>query len=83
MEEHPRAAIAEYVAELTEPRVERTKRHLVLDIFVIALGAVICGAEGWVDVEAYGKAKEEWLRQFLVLPHGIPSHDTFARVLAR
>jgi len=83
MEEHPRAAITEDFAELTDPRVERTKRHLLLDILVIALCAVICGAEGWVDLEAYGKAKEEWLRQFLLLPHGIPSHDTFARVLAR
>lgn len=83
MDEHPGAAITEYFAELTDPRVERTKRHLLLDILVIALCAVICGAEGWVDLEAYGKAKEEWLRQFLALPHGIPSHDTFARVLAR
>lgn len=83
MEENPRAAITEYFAELTDPRVERTKRHLLLDMLVIALCAVICGAEGWVDLEAYGKAKEGWLRQFLLLPHGIPSHDTFARVLAR
>jgi predicted transposase YbfD/YdcC len=83
MEERGRAAITEHFAELTDPRVERTKRHLLLDILVIALCAVICGAEGWVDLEAYGKAKEEWLRQFLLLPHGIPSHDTFARVLAR
>lgn len=83
MEEHVGAAITEYFAELTDPRVERTKRHLLLDILVSALCAVICGAEGWADVEAYGKAKEAWLRRFLVLPHGIPSHDTFARVLAR
>ena len=83
MDTDPKAAITEYFAELTDPRVERTKRHLLLDILVIALCAVICGAEGWVDLEAYGKAKEAWLRQFLVLPHGIPSHDTFARVLAR
>ncbi len=83
MEEHPSAAITEYFAELTDPRVERTKRHLLLDILVIALCAVICGAEEWVDLEAYGKAKEEWLRQFLLLPHGIPLHDTFARVRAR
>ena len=75
MEEQPSASIVEYFAELTDPRVERTKRHLLLDIFVIALCAVICGAEGWVDLEAYGKAKEKWLRQFLALPHGIPAHD--------
>jgi predicted transposase YbfD/YdcC len=83
MEERPSAPIGEYFAELTDPRVERTKRHLLMDILVIALCAVLCGAEGWVDLETYGKAKENWLRQFLALPHGIPSHDTFARVLAR
>jgi len=52
MEERVGAAITEYFAELTDPRVERTKRHLLLDILVIALCAVICGAEGWADVEA-------------------------------
>jgi len=50
---------------------------------VIAICAVICGADTWVEMEAYGRAKEPWLRRFLCLPHGIPSHDTFARVLAR
>ncbi len=75
--------ISEYFADLTNPRVERGKRHALLDILVIALCAVICGADSWVEREAYGKAKEEWLREFLALPNGIPTHDTFARVLAR
>src|SRR5499433_4239593 len=83
MEEHPSARISEYFAALTDPRVERGKRHALLDIFVIAICAVICGADTWVEMEAYGKAKYDWLKQFLVLPYGIPSHDTFARVLAR
>jgi hypothetical protein len=77
------ATIQEYFAEVTDPRVERTKLHLLVDILVIALCAVICGADTWVEIEACGKAKEGWLRQFLALPNGIPSHGTFARVLAR
>lgn len=77
------ATIATYFAELSDPRVERTRLHELLDILVIAICAVICGADSWVEMEAYGCAKEKWLRQLLALPHGIPSHDTFGRVLAR
>jgi predicted transposase YbfD/YdcC len=77
------ATIAAYFAELNDPRVERTRLHELGDILVIAICAVICGADSWVEMEAYGRAKEHWLRQFLALPYGIPSHDTFARVLAR
>jgi predicted transposase YbfD/YdcC len=77
------AAIGAYFATVTDPRVDRTKLHLLLDILVIEICAVICGADTWVEMEAYGRAKEQWLRQFLALPNGIPSHDTFARVLAR
>ena len=57
--------------------------HELRDTLVIWICAVICGADSWVEMEAYGRAKEKWLRQFLALPHGIPSHDTFARVLAQ
>ena len=77
------ATLQEHFVELTDPRVDRGKLHLLLDILVIALCAVICGADTWVEMEAYGKAKYEWLKGFLALPNGIPSHDTFARVLAR
>ncbi len=77
------ATLQEHLAELTDPRMDRGKLHLLLDILVIAICAVICGADTWVEMEAYGRAKEEWLKQFLPLPNGIPSHDTFARVLAR
>jgi predicted transposase YbfD/YdcC len=77
------ATLQEHFGELTDPRVDRGKLHLLLDILVIALCAVICGADTWVEMAAYGRAKEEWLKQFLLLPNGIPSHDTFARVLAR
>lgn len=70
-------AIRSHFAALPDPRVERTKRHALLDILTIALGAVICGADSWVEVERFGRAKRNWLRSFLVLPHGSPSHDTF------
>lgn len=71
-----------YFAALPDPRVARARRHELLDILAIALCAVLCGADTWVDVEAFGKAKLGWLRSFLPLPNGIPSHDTFGRVFA-
>ncbi len=76
-------SIRDHFAALPDPRIERTKRHQLLDILTIALCAVIGGADSWVEVEEFGKAKRTWLAQFLVLPHGIPSHDTFGRVFAR
>src|SRR5437879_236397 len=74
-----------YFGAVPDPRIDRTKQHLLLDILVIALCAVICGAEGWEDMEAFGRAKEPFLRDHLglELPHGIPSHDTFRRVFGR
>jgi predicted transposase YbfD/YdcC len=83
METSQLGRLSEHFARLPDPRVDRTKRHLLLDIVVIAVCAVICGADTWVDIEEYGRAKYEWLKRFLPLPHGIPSHDTFARVFAR
>ncbi len=56
---------------------------MLLDIITVALCAVICGADGWVAVETFGRAKATWLRTFLALPGGIPSHDTFGRIFAR
>jgi predicted transposase YbfD/YdcC len=75
-------SILEHFAELPDPRVERTRRHRLQDIVTIAICAVICGAEGWTDMELFGKAKESWFRTFLELPNGIPSHDTFGRVIS-
>lgn len=68
---------------MTDPRVERTKEHLLIDIVAIAILAVISGAEGCVGIETYGQAKSDWLKSFLELPNGIPSHDTFSRVFSR
>jgi predicted transposase YbfD/YdcC len=79
----PKTTIADHFSNIDDPRVERTKQHKLIDIITIAICAVICGADSWVAIETYGLAKYEWLQQFLELPNGIPSHDTFARVFAR
>ena len=79
----PKITIADHFADIEDPRVERTRQHKLIDIITIAICAVICGGEGWTDIETYDLAKYEWLKQFLELPNGIPSHDTFSRVFAR
>ena len=79
----PKITIADHFAVIKDPRIDRTKRHKLIDIMTIAICAVICGADGWVAIETYGCAKYEWLKTFLELPNGIPSHDTFARVFAQ
>jgi len=65
-----------------DPRVDRSRRHKLVDILVIALCGFLAGCEGWVDVELFGISKRKWLEKFLELPNGIPSHDTFGRVFA-
>ena len=77
------ASLTEHFGSLVDPRIDRTKRHNLMDIVTIALCGVIAGADSWVDVEAFGKRKAEWLRKMLDLPNGIPSHDTFGRVFAQ
>ena len=77
-----RLSLVEHFAALEDPRVERTKLHPLVSILVIALCAVICGAESWDEIALFGKAKEAWVKSFLDLPYGIPSHDTFNRVFA-
>lgn len=66
---------------LEDPRVKRQPEHLLLDIVAVAILAVLSGANDMVAVETYGKAKQAWLETFLALPNGIPSHDTFSRVI--
>jgi predicted transposase YbfD/YdcC len=79
------SSFQDHFAALTDPRSPHApnQRHELIDILVIAVCAVICGAEGWEDIEEYGKAQAEWFAQVLELPHGIPGHDTFRRVLSR
>ena len=75
--------ISEHFAHVKDPRVNRTREHPLLNIIVIAICGVICGADSWVEIEQFGKAKHAWLGGFLDLTNGIPSHDTFGRVFAR
>jgi predicted transposase YbfD/YdcC len=73
----------EQLAMLPDPRLDRTKRHRLVDIVAITILGVLCGADTFTELAQFGRAREAWLRTFLELPNGIPSHDTFARVLAR
>jgi predicted transposase YbfD/YdcC len=82
MEGNVSAAIEQHFGDLTDPRIDRTKLHKLIDILVIAICAVIAGADNWEDVEEFGKVRIEWFPTFLELPNGIPSHDTFTRVFA-
>jgi len=74
------ASLASFIADLPDPRVERSRLHPLSDIVLLTLIAVTCGADDWVSVEAYGEINEAWLKEFLELPNGIPSHDTLGRV---
>lgn len=76
------ATMQSHFGTIKDPRIS-SREHKLIDIIIIAICAVICGANDWVGVETFGKAKEEWLRTFLDLPNGIPSHDTFGRVFRR
>jgi len=75
-------SLLEHFSALEDPRVDRTKRHELLDIVVISICAVICGMESWVDIEDFGEGRKDWFKKFLKLPNGIPSHDTFRRVFS-
>ena len=75
-------SLAGHFAVLEDPRDALRRRHNLIEMVVIAIAAVLCGADGWVGIAAFGRAKEDWLREFLELPHGIPSHDTFGRVFS-
>src|SRR5262249_41994420 len=77
------ASIVEIFRTLEEPRIERTKKHLLLDNLDNALFILLTGGKGFKDMKLFGKSKQAWLQPSLALPHGIPSHDTFGRVFAR
>jgi predicted transposase YbfD/YdcC len=75
-------AITDVITDLPDPRKDRNKRHHLTDLLTIALCAVLCGANTWEQIAAYGVAKRDWFARFLPLPNGIHSHDTFYRVFA-
>ena len=79
----PKHSIAEHFNDIEDVRIERGKKHKLIDIITISICAVVCGADGWIDIEMYGIARKKWLEKFLELPNGIPSHDTFSRVLSQ
>jgi predicted transposase YbfD/YdcC len=73
-------SMVECFSEIEDPRVDRTKKHSLVDIVCLSVLAVIAGAEGWEDIEQFGKDKRDWLKKYLELPNGVPSHDTISRV---
>lgn len=83
MDKHTPKTLVEHFSNITDPRIDRTKRHKLIDLLVIAICATICGADGWEEVALFGQAKLDWFKRFLELPHGIPSDDTFRRVIGR
>lgn len=77
-----RVSMMEHFSIISDPRVARTQKHNLLDIIIIAVCGVISSCQTWVDISEFGRSKESWFRQFLKLPNGIPSHDTFGRVFS-
>ena len=77
-----KTSLHHYFVELSDPRIQRNKKHLLIDIIVLSIIAVICGAESWDSIEMFGKSKQDFLSKILKLPNGIPSHDTINRVFS-
>jgi len=82
MPTHPRLSLIEHFKDLPDPRVRARCDHELIDVLVIALCCLLCGGEGFHDMEDFGHAKKEWFKTFLTLRSGIPTHDTFNRVFA-
>lgn len=76
------AVFIECFGNLSDPRVNRTKKHLLLDILALSICGVLSGAEGWEEIEDFAKEHQNWFKKFLILPEGIPSHDTISRVFS-
>jgi predicted transposase YbfD/YdcC len=82
MHQHPHKSLVEHFSTLTDPRVNRTKEHPLVNVLIIGLCTLLCRGETFNDMEDFGEAKREWFATFLDLSHGIPSHDTFNRVFS-
>ncbi len=72
----------EHFSSIADPRVDRTKKHKLIDILFITIAAVLCGCDEWEEIELYAEKKQAWLRKYIELPNGIPSHDTINRVIS-
>lgn len=79
----PSLAIGKFFRNLHDPRLTRRRRHPLINIIVIAICGVICGCDDWQQIAVFGEKRNDWLKQFLDLSNGIPSHDTFERVFDR
>ena len=77
------SGLLDYLADIPDPRIARCRAHRLIDILMIAVCGTLCGADNWVAMAEFGRAKADWLKTFLARPNGIPSHDTFGRVFAR
>lgn len=82
MQTHPPLSLIAHFQDLPDPRINRTKDHDLIDLLVIAICTLLCGGEGFNDMEDFGHAKRDWFEKFLTLRNGIPSHDTFNRLFA-
>jgi predicted transposase YbfD/YdcC len=83
MNKQPIPPLIDFFKHIKDPRIERNKAYPLIEVIVITLLAVMAFAEGWEDIEKYGKAKEAWLRKFLPLQNGIPKHDVYRRIFTR
>ena len=82
MQRHSKLSLIDHFQQVTDPRINRTRDHELVDILVIAICTLLCGGETFNDMEDFGNAKQDWFKGLLSLNNGIPSHDTFNRVLA-
>jgi len=82
MQKHRRLSLIEHLEQIPDPRVKKRCDHELVDVLVIALCCLLCGGEGFNDMEDFGEAKLPWFKTFLGLPNGVPRHDTFNRVFA-
>lgn len=72
-----------YFSSMPDPRMKRCRQHELMDILFLSISAVLCGAEGWEDIEDFGHARLDWLKKYFPFENSIPTHDTIARVLSR
>lgn len=80
---HRSKVVSSIFSDITDPRSPKNSQHILIEVIIITICAVICGSSGWEDIETFAKERKEWLSQYLTLPYGVPSHDTFRRIFTR